>query len=543
MGHQAGGEDTMSAAIRRVLAALGLVAVALAFFATPASAHATLLETSPAEDQVLKTAPTEVVLTFDESVSAGSKALRVFDPSGTELPGLKDQVVDNKLSTKLPKITEKGSYTVSWNVISADGHPVGGTFLFHYLTKTLTKPKIEATGTSTPFGAGLLRVLGAVALFGALTFIAGPWWFGRRRVRDRRPWLVAVAGGIFLLLGGVWVAGTLGVFVSTTTGLVVCVLLGLVIVGTVVAPTAAGPPLATLSLITAALPGHAVSLAPVSLSATFTVIHVLCAAAWITNLFQLERVARDGDAARLRSEVLRRSPVLMGAVALLAGTGLYNVIHRVGWTTLFDTTYGKIAAIKLVLLVAAVSLAAYHRFALAPQMSADPVPVPVGLSADVASRDDVSPERAVNRFRTGIRAEMVIVAAAVVLGAMLGQFNPAGAGGEVQGGPFDARVAAGAGMKAELSVYPGKRGRNDLHLYVFDANGNQATDIHNLELTMSDPVRGVNGIKPTLTPVTESHAVAQNVQVPFAGEWTIELTGSKGQFTPLDATWQVPFGS
>ncbi len=127
---------------------------------------------------------------------------------------------------------------------------------------------------------------------------------------------------------------------------------------------------------------------------------------------------------------------------------------------------------------------------------------------------------------------------------MLGQFNPSGAGGQVQGGPYDAtRIAAGAGMKAELSVYPGKRGRNDLHLFVYDANGDQATDIHDLELTLSDPVRGVNGIKPKLTPVTESHAIAQNVQVPFAGQWTIELTGSKGQFTPIDATWQVPFGS
>jgi copper transport protein len=520
---------------RRLLAALGLAAVALALFAVPASAHATLLQTSPAEDEVVKTPPKQVVLTFDESVSAGSNALRVFDPSGTELKGLKDRVVDTKLSTALPKLSQKGSYTVSWNVISADGHPVGGTFLFHYLTKTLTKPKIEATGASTPFGAGLLRVIGSVALFGSLTFIAGPWWFGRRRVRDRRPWLVAVAGSLFLLVGGIWVAGTLGVFVSTTTGVVVCVLVGMVLVGTLVAPTAAGPPLATLSLITAALPGHAVSLAPVSLSATFTVIHVLCAAAWITNLVQLEHVSRDGDATRLRTEVLRRSPLLMGAIALLAGTGLYTTIDRVGWTTLLDTTYGKIAAIKLALLVVALSLAAYHRFALTPQMST--VSVPVALSADVA------PERAVTRFRSGIRAEMVVVAVAVVLGATLGQFNPSGAGGQVQGGPFDARVAAGAGMKAELSVYPGKRGRNDLHIYVFDANGDQATDIHNLELTMSDPVQGVNGIKPTLTPVTESHAVAQNVQVPFAGDWTIELTGSKGEFTPLDATWQVPFGS
>ena len=67
--------------------------------------------------------------------------------------------------------------------------------------------------------------------------------------------------------------------------------------------------------------------------------------------------------------MIGRSPVLIGAVALLAGTGLYTAIDRAGWTTLLDTTYGKIAAVKLVLLIVAVSLAAYHRYALTPQMT------------------------------------------------------------------------------------------------------------------------------------------------------------------------------
>jgi hypothetical protein len=226
---------------------------------------------------------------------------------------------------------------------------------------------------------------------------------------------------------------------------------------------------------------------------------------------------------------------MMGAVALLAGTGLYLAIDRAGWTTLLDTTYGKLAAIKLGLLIVAVSLAAYHRYALAPQLPT--APRAVALSADVA------PDPAVQRFRVGIRAEIVVVAAAIVVAALLGQFSPVAAGEQIVGGPFTQRIDAGSGIKAELSVTPGKRGRNDFHIFLFDENGDQATDIHNLVLDLSLPAKGVEGIKPELTVVTESHAIAQNVQVPFVGNWTVTLTGSKGQFEPLSATWQVPFGS
>ena len=115
--------------------------------------------------------------------------------------------------------------------------------------------------------------------------------------------------------------------------------------------------------------------------------------------------------------------------------------------------------------------------------------MPVALSADVAT-DGVTPSTPCPRFRSGIRAEMVVVAIAGRPGRALGQFNPSGVGGQVQGGPYDARVAAGAGMKAELSVYPGKRGRNDLHLFVYDANGDQATDIHDLERDAVGPGAG-----------------------------------------------------
>ena len=53
--------------------------------ASPADAHAELLETTPANGEVLDTAPTQVHLRFSETIDIPDKALEVFGESGDEL--------------------------------------------------------------------------------------------------------------------------------------------------------------------------------------------------------------------------------------------------------------------------------------------------------------------------------------------------------------------------------------------------------------------------------------------------------------------------
>ncbi|MFC7505195.1 copper resistance protein CopC, partial [Nocardioides sp. GCM10030258] len=59
--------------------ALLIAAVAVVGWAAPASAHATLVSTDPAEGAVLAEAPAEVTFTFDESVQLVPKGLLAFD--------------------------------------------------------------------------------------------------------------------------------------------------------------------------------------------------------------------------------------------------------------------------------------------------------------------------------------------------------------------------------------------------------------------------------------------------------------------------------
>src|SRR5699024_1196114 len=76
------------AALRRVSGWLLLLPLAAALLlgpAAPASAHATLIGTDPAEGAVLDTAPERVTFTFNESVIGVPAGITVFDATGEEV--------------------------------------------------------------------------------------------------------------------------------------------------------------------------------------------------------------------------------------------------------------------------------------------------------------------------------------------------------------------------------------------------------------------------------------------------------------------------
>lgn len=113
---------------------VGLVVVAsaalLGVVSSPAMAHDDLLGTTPADGSQLTAGPTEVVLTFSEDVQALGTAVLVRDESGQDVTsgGL---TIDGAVVTQaLGPITEQGTYTTSYRVVSADGHPVAGEMTF-----------------------------------------------------------------------------------------------------------------------------------------------------------------------------------------------------------------------------------------------------------------------------------------------------------------------------------------------------------------------------------------------------------------------------
>ena len=111
------------------LAALALAFGALLASATAASAHDKLHSTSPGQGSSVATPPAAITLTFTESVVKLGSRIRVIGSAGDVAAGdpvFEDRTVRQALQPGSPA----GEYTVEWQVTSADGHPIAGTWSF-----------------------------------------------------------------------------------------------------------------------------------------------------------------------------------------------------------------------------------------------------------------------------------------------------------------------------------------------------------------------------------------------------------------------------
>jgi methionine-rich copper-binding protein CopC len=95
----------------------------------PASAHASLVGSDPEDGAALKSAPSAITFTFNENI--GNPAyIAVTAPNGAKIDVSDVRAIDNKITATLADVDQRGRYTASYRVVSADGHPVEGTI--HY---------------------------------------------------------------------------------------------------------------------------------------------------------------------------------------------------------------------------------------------------------------------------------------------------------------------------------------------------------------------------------------------------------------------------
>ncbi len=112
--------------------AAGIFCVLTLLFAvaasTPASAHAALVATDPADGAVLAESPARFTLTFSEPVSP--LVLTLVDPDGKTQTLTSFRENGQTVEIDPPQRLANGTHVLSYRVISADGHPVGGSVLF-----------------------------------------------------------------------------------------------------------------------------------------------------------------------------------------------------------------------------------------------------------------------------------------------------------------------------------------------------------------------------------------------------------------------------
>lgn len=144
-----------------------------------AEAHSTLIEMSPAEHAVTDQVPKHVTLHFNEPVDINFAQVYLYDWNGKPVYAGKPKGEGRSAILKyvLPELKE-GTYTVKWNVVSLDGHPVEGSYTFSVGKETEGGAKSVSDSGNAPItlivarsiAQGVIMVAGGLYLF---AFFAG----------------------------------------------------------------------------------------------------------------------------------------------------------------------------------------------------------------------------------------------------------------------------------------------------------------------------------------------------------------------------------
>jgi copper transport protein len=349
--------------VRRLLPLLGPL-VAAAVLAPSALAHANVVATSPRDGAILESAPTEVRVRFDDSVSVAPGTAVVSNDGGSALGGPPRLATGGReLVLPLRRLGD-GDYSVRWRIVSDDGHIETGVLAFRVgpprlaagtprsvLREESTGPRAVDVLSRWLYLGGIL-VAGGTALFRLLVSAAGR----RRWAATLTLALAAVVVGGLLLLHTTHAEATR--FGHVTQGAVLVAAGGAVAAAlSSVLPGLLGLAVgASLALLAApSLAGHALDAGrPRPLSFALDVLHVSAAAFWIGGLLQLAIQLRNPSG---EDKARRYSKLALAAVAVVALSGGGRALAELtAVSQLWSTGYGRTILVKSALFAALVAL-------------------------------------------------------------------------------------------------------------------------------------------------------------------------------------------
>lgn len=115
---------------RLVTAAVAAAVVAVISTGSPALAHNSLTKAVPAKNATVTRSPAKVELSFLQKVDATKLTIEVTDAQQQKVPSGDAEADGKKGVLTLTGTLANGTYTVTYSVVSEDGHPVKGSYKF-----------------------------------------------------------------------------------------------------------------------------------------------------------------------------------------------------------------------------------------------------------------------------------------------------------------------------------------------------------------------------------------------------------------------------
>lgn len=500
-----------------------LLGALLLFWSVAAFGHASLVSSDPPGGAMRAAMPERIVLSFNEPVAP--LVLKLVTPGGATSLLAGAQAQDRAIAVALPRLSETGTYLLSWRVISADGHPVGGTVTFS-VGEAGGRAALSEESSNPLFRVAF--IVAKVALYIALFIgIGGAFaraWIVAGRAGTRLdamplgaillgfPALVVTVGlqGLdaldvpanALAQAAVWRAG-----LKTSWGITAIVAAFALFAGLFAAVSVQRKSarlwsaLALVGLAVAlAASGHASAASPQWLMRPTVLIHATAIALWIGALIPLS-YALTGDEAG--ASLRRFSRFVPAALAMLLVSGLVLAMVQLGrGDAPWATNYGIVLLAKLSLVAVLLLIAAYNRFVLTPRIA----------GGDVGAR---------GALRRSIFAELVIVLA-IFAAAASWRFTPPprSLAAAAQSAEF-VHIHAARAM-ADVTFLPAGPGRREAAIVLQTADF-RPLDAKEVTLVLSNEAAQIEPTAYVARRRADGVWIADGVLAPLLGVWTVQV--------------------
>ncbi len=508
------------------LVLLPIMLLASIAWADAAFAHASLLQTSPTDGTVLANSPETLTLRFNEPVSP--TVFKVIDPSGAEIIPTSVEALNETVTVKLGNRLPDGTSLLSYRIISADGHPVGGTISFSIGHPTHNAVALTTTDQSVARAIWVTRILIYLGLF---VGVGGPFF---------RHWIAApaskqdssasVIGGAMMVcalfasalalglqgldaLGlplthigdrSVWSAGLATTYATSLGFSAIAIVLALYSGRPL--PRVASKPISMLALLmvgmSLASSGHVSTIEPTWVSRSAVFLHTTAVAFWggalLPMLFSV--ASREPQViVTLRRFSFWAIPSVI--ILFIAGTGMAKAqLENV--SSLWLTDYGTVLLAKLVVVGLLLGLAGINYVWLTPAVLA---------GKSIASK----------RLRWTISGEIVLIVAILGLVA-LWRFTP----------PPRALLAAAAQpahihihqqrAMVDLTMAPASTGPVTITMQFLSGDFGPLVP-KEVTIELSKPESGIEAIERKATLGAGDIWNAGPMIVPLAGKWHVRV--------------------
>jgi copper transport protein len=504
---------------------------------SPAFAHAALVGSDPAADSIVPDAPNRITLTFSESIQLVSGKMQVLAPDGSRADQGSPTVNGATVTIPLRSGGGRGTYLLSYRIISADTHPVGGSISYSVgaastpPTATIDDTKVDPVVRALLPVGKYLGYAGLVLLVGPTLVLALLW---PHRLSRRGPARVIWTGiGLVTLstLMAIWLqvpysigtslfdvrVGDLQDVLGSTLGAVMLVRLGVLAAAALLlrpllrgrggeskADLALLGVLGVAALATWPLTGHPTASPVAGVSVVVDAIHVAAMSVWLGGLVMLVGFllpqANERELAAILPIWSRWAATAVGALIV---AGLVSALIEVSSINgLVHSTYGQLILVKAGLALCVLGVAWWSRRLVRARTA----------------------EQKPRGLRKAVFVELGITAVILGVTAALVQISPPrsqAAANTVVTNTVD-RTLTSSTMALQVDLFPATVGNNSLHLYAYTPDNKPLTVVE-WSATAALPAKGIEPIAIPLLRITDFHAIG-DIALPQAGLWTFKFT-------------------